>query len=606
MRVVVASVIGLALAVSASAQESSPPRAWVPVPGANQALGAGSSAYGYASVPLADGRVVVSGGEDENGNIMSAAAVFDGLRSWSATTPMNTPRVYHAMARLNDGRVMAIGGVRSWNDVTINYACTGGPLSSFEVYNPADARWTPGASSMTTGRYEASAATLPDGRVLVAGGYGLVPSSFSYGPPCTYGYLSTAELYDPTTNSWTPSTMHQSVVSTVPLLALGDGRVVAYTEDNSEIYDPTTNTWSAFVLPHHNPMIAVVLPDGRLFTAGAYDAAGFDQNGNPIFGSYTPTATIFDPRTNTWHETAPLPRLTVAGGAVVPPDGTVLVGGGGFFDCGYDASHACNTQLNLDFGPTTYVYDPVADKWSNGPASQLLDANGSSFAWASNFMMQVGPGRLLLLNPYGGAVNAVFRVVTPPTPVAGSPSFPGLAGLIAQYPLDASASFDADGDAIVQYTWSESGNVLATSATPTATLMLSGGQTHNLTLTVTDATTQTGSTPVTVTIADPTQQLQTELAAAQANAISLQSQLTTVNTALAAAYSDITALKAQLAAVASQLASVQTLLAAALGDPGFTLPGATVQAQMQNLAMAIQQLNPGQQQALYKNLGGKK
>lgn len=125
-----------------------------------------------------------------------------------------------------------------------------------------------------------------------------------------------------------------------------------------------------------------------------------------------------------------------------------------------------------------WVSVPGADKWSNGPPSQHLDANGSSFNWSSSSMMQVGPGRLMDLDPFGynGAVDAVFRVVTPPTPVAGSPSFPGLAGLIAQYPLDASASFDADGDAIVQYTWSENGNVLATSAAPTATLMLSGGK----------------------------------------------------------------------------------------------------------------------------------
>ena len=42
------------------------------------------------------------------------------------------------------------------------------------------------------------------------------------------------------------------------------------------------------------------------------------------------------------------------------------------------------------------------------------------------------------------------------------------------------------------------------------------------------------------------------------------------------------------------------------GDPSFQVPGDTMEAQVENLVVAIGNLNQGQQQALYKNLGGKK
>jgi hypothetical protein len=44
---------------------------------------------------------------------------------------------------------------------------------------------------MSTGRYGHTAVLLPNGKVLVAGGYG------------TNGALATAELYDPATGLWT-------------------------------------------------------------------------------------------------------------------------------------------------------------------------------------------------------------------------------------------------------------------------------------------------------------------------------------------------------------------------------------------------------------------
>src|SRR5436190_1875396 len=55
--------------------------------------------------------------------------------------------------------------------------------------------WTP-TGSMATARFWHTATPLPDGRVLVAGGYG------------SSGFLASAEIYDPASGTWSPHREH--------------------------------------------------------------------------------------------------------------------------------------------------------------------------------------------------------------------------------------------------------------------------------------------------------------------------------------------------------------------------------------------------------------
>ena len=57
-------------------------------------------------------------------------------------------------------------------------------LSSTELYDPASGTWTP-TNALTTARWQHTATLLPNGQVLVTGGAG------------TGGYLATTELYNP-------------------------------------------------------------------------------------------------------------------------------------------------------------------------------------------------------------------------------------------------------------------------------------------------------------------------------------------------------------------------------------------------------------------------
>jgi hypothetical protein len=121
--------------------------------------------------------------------------------------------------------------------------------------------------SMSTPRTGAVAATLPDGRVLVAGG------SSGSGP------LASAELFNPATNSFSP---------------LGVGMISPRIDG-----------------------VAVSLLDGRVLIAGGNN-----------FGSAIPNAEVFNPATGGFTAVGPLGTARYGFAAAPLPDGRLLVAGG--------------------------------------------------------------------------------------------------------------------------------------------------------------------------------------------------------------------------------------------------------------------------------------
>ena len=86
----------------------------------------------------------------------------------------------HTATLLPDGKVLVAGGY--------NFASTG-PLASAKLYNPDSGTWST-TGSLADARSEDTATLLPDGTVLVAGGFDID------------GTLASAELYDPASETW--------------------------------------------------------------------------------------------------------------------------------------------------------------------------------------------------------------------------------------------------------------------------------------------------------------------------------------------------------------------------------------------------------------------
>ncbi len=106
--------------------------------------------------------------------------------TWRQTAPMNYARVYHTLTMLADGTVLAVGGEKSWGQ-TGTTETSGGVLPS-EIWDPTTETWTPAASTGVTRGYHSTAILTPDGTVLVAGSGHANPN---------YPGQNSAQIYSP-------------------------------------------------------------------------------------------------------------------------------------------------------------------------------------------------------------------------------------------------------------------------------------------------------------------------------------------------------------------------------------------------------------------------
>jgi N-acetylneuraminic acid mutarotase len=150
----------------------------------------GTARDGDTVTLLPNGKVLVAGGDDTNNDYLVSAELYDpATGAWSPTGSLNDARGWHTATLLPNGKVLVAGG-----DATGNSA---------ELYDPATANWTR-TGSLGTARDSHTATLLPNGQVLIAGGYD------------DYGYPSaSAELYGPALSFLNPIFNHP--------VKLGDG-----------------------------------------------------------------------------------------------------------------------------------------------------------------------------------------------------------------------------------------------------------------------------------------------------------------------------------------------------------------------------------------------
>jgi hypothetical protein len=168
-------------------------------------LGAGRE--GHAAVLLDDGRVLVIGGtqngaappaelyDPRTGHFERVALSRDGIEGG-----LDVDGAGFSVTTLADGRVLVAGGRIDPPDIGVpplRVSVHPYPVAAALLFDPATGTTTV-TGSMTVARADHVAARLPDGRVPIAGGRDQDADGFDRS-------LRTAELYDPTTETFTPT-----------------------------------------------------------------------------------------------------------------------------------------------------------------------------------------------------------------------------------------------------------------------------------------------------------------------------------------------------------------------------------------------------------------
>lgn len=122
---------------------------------------------------MPDGKVLVTGGAGTSASspsYLSSVEVYDPVaNTWTSKTSFTTARYRHVSILMADGKVLLAGGQTGSGTYT----------NSAYVYDPVANTWT-AVGNLTVARGYSSASLLPTtGRILVVGGWG--GSSLYYG-----------------------------------------------------------------------------------------------------------------------------------------------------------------------------------------------------------------------------------------------------------------------------------------------------------------------------------------------------------------------------------------------------------------------------------------
>ena len=192
----------------------------------------------HTATLLADGRVLLTGGTSDGwvgAAFLASAEIYDpNTGKFTTTGRMATPRGSHTATPLLDGRVLIAAGT-----------ATGVvSLASAEIFDPKRGRFST-TGSMVDARTFQAAILLADGRVLVTGGD---PAGWSYDGP----FLASAETYDPATGAFTETGKMADTLTNQTATLLPDGRVLiaggyngSVDVDAAELFDPIAGTFSA-------------------------------------------------------------------------------------------------------------------------------------------------------------------------------------------------------------------------------------------------------------------------------------------------------------------------------------------------------------------------
>lgn len=310
-----------------------------------------------------------------------------------ALPAMQAARAAHTATTLPDGRVLIVGG--------FTRAGTG---PGTEFFDPSRGAFAPGPSPQVV-RHSHTATRLDDGRVLIAGGYG-----------DDTGPLASAEIYDPRTNRFASAGAMGTARANHVAVPLRDGQVLlvgglgeGWTYlDRAELFDPVTERFTpltSMTVPREGHAAALLVNGQVLITGG--------HTGPRRNLTLHASAEIFDPQTRTFRRVGDMTIRRHKHDAVRLSDGRVLVTGGS------DERDGDGAYTSTD------IFDPQTRTFAAGPAmrharykhlgtslvlpdGRVLVAGGASVPE----VFDPGPSRFVDV-PSAGVLPGLFSAIAP-------------------------------------------------------------------------------------------------------------------------------------------------------------------------------------------------
>ena len=197
------------------------------------------------------------------------------------------------------------------------------------MYDPSATTWTFGPP-VNMGRAFHTATLLPDGEVVLVGGYNGNGEPFQHRNPGR----EQRELDDDQPDERRASLSHLDFTDQRP----GRWRIHSTLPTNTEVFNPATGNWSATAgALNQSRVTATLLANGRVLVTGGLGSSGD-----------LASVELFDPVTGLWALTNPMHSVRSFHTATLLTSGQVLVAGG---------------ESPAPDG-TAEIYDPVAGTWT--------------------------------------------------------------------------------------------------------------------------------------------------------------------------------------------------------------------------------------------------
>ncbi len=347
--------------------------------------------------------------------IFSTAEIYNPQTgTFTATGPMTIGRTQHTANILPDGRVLMAGGYSSQNQY----------LSSAETFDPQAGTFTAVSSSMSTPRFQHTATALSDGRILLAGGQDSAFLAFNYN-------------YDVSTNDVSTNIVFSPDSKTGFVSYTGSGVVLAFSADTGAVLQRIVTggqpTWIT-PLPDGTTLAVVSALDSKIFminmntlslrstysftgSFGFGSSVALSPDGNTGYVSSSGTGEVIKFSTSTGQELGRLGNMTAPAQITITKDG--------------------NTLIVVDASADELVFVDAPSMSSKYKMSPLTTYPSTSFTISSNVVLTQdesngviasNDGYFFIFNPSTGAILNVVPIG--PQPAFTAPTASGLFWLV--------------------------------------------------------------------------------------------------------------------------------------------------------------------------------